>query len=44
MEMDRQTDRDMNKKRDGRRDVAVRRVKATGAAALLLAPVAHRAK
>lgn len=44
MEMDRQTDTDMNKKRDGRRDGAARLVKATGAAALLVAPVARRAK
>ena len=44
MEMDRQTDRDMNKKQDRRRDSALRHVKATGAAGLLLAPVAHRAK
>lgn len=41
MEMVRQTDRDMNKKRDKRRDDAVRHIKATGTTALLLAPVAH---
>ena len=44
MEMDGQTDRDMNKKRDRRRDGAAKHIKATGAAALLLAPVANRAK
>lgn len=44
MEVDKQTDRVLNKRQDRRRDSALRHLKATGAAGLLLAPAAHRAK